>query len=363
MSTQPLISVIVPIFNAEPYLDQCLSSIEGQTCRDLEIICLNDGSTDGSLETMRAHAEDDRRIVVIDKSNQGYGATCNRGLDEAHGKWISIIEPDDWIEPDMYRAMMAHAESLDARVDIVKTPYWRIIDPDTPQQRKINCSYRRRVKVGAQPFPISAAPHLLRHHPSIWSAVYRADFLRENGIRFHEIPGAGWADNPFLVDTLCQTDCIAYMDAPFYCYREETPEKSKATALNNTMMPFDRWMDMADSIERIGRADETVLRELYQRAFTYFDGTVEFTGERDDVMKAMTGIVNRMERVDLVLDNPDISPAQKELFVRLRGLGDDARKRIKGGTWKKKLVGEALYSLRNAGIGYTASMVKKTLGK
>lgn len=363
MSEQPLISIVIPIFNAGPYLEQCLDSVEGQTYRNLEIICLNDGATDNSLEIMRAHASKDQRIVVIDKPNQGYGATCNRGLDEAHGTWISIIEPDDWIEPDMYRTMIEHASSLGTRVDVVKTPYWRIIDPDTPQQKKINCSYRRRVKVAVQPFPVSAAPHLLRHHPSIWSAIYRADFLRERNIRFHEIPGAGWADNPFLIDTLCQTDRIAYVDTPFYCYREETPEKSKATALNNTMMPFDRWMDMADSIERIGSVDDAVLRELYQRAFTYFDGTVEFTGEREDVMSAMTSIVNRMERIDLVLDNPDISPAQKELFVRLRGLDDDARERIKGGVWKKKLVGEAFYSLRNAGVGYTANMVKKTLGK
>lgn len=89
----PLVSVIIPIYNAEPYLDQALESVEGQTYKNLEIICLNDGSTDDSLAIMRAHAARDERIVVIDKHNQGYGATCNRGLDESHGEWISILDP------------------------------------------------------------------------------------------------------------------------------------------------------------------------------------------------------------------------------------------------------------------------------
>ena len=107
----PLVSVIIPIYNAEPYLNQALESVEGQTYKNLEIICLNDGSTDNSLDIMRAHAARDERIVVIDKHNQGYGATCNRGLDESHGEWISILEPDDWIESGMYSDLLALAQA------------------------------------------------------------------------------------------------------------------------------------------------------------------------------------------------------------------------------------------------------------
>lgn len=107
--SESLVSVIVPIYNAGPYLEQCLNSIVGQTHKDLEIILLNDGSTDDSLATMRRYAENDARIKVIDKQNQGYGATCNRGHAEATGTWISIVEPDDWIEPGMYADMLAFA--------------------------------------------------------------------------------------------------------------------------------------------------------------------------------------------------------------------------------------------------------------
>ena len=129
-----LVSIIVPVFNAEPYLAQCLDSILAQTHRELEVICLNDGSTDGSLAIMQAYAARDERIRVIDKQNQGYGATCNRGLEEARGAWISIVEPDDWIEPGMYADMLAFEATFNDPADIVKTPYWRIWMPDTPEQ-------------------------------------------------------------------------------------------------------------------------------------------------------------------------------------------------------------------------------------
>ena len=91
------VSVIVPSMNVERTLDAALSSIERQTYPDIEILALNDGSTDGTLAVMQAHAARDPRIRVIDKQNEGYGATCNRGIDMAEGDYIAIVEPDDWI--------------------------------------------------------------------------------------------------------------------------------------------------------------------------------------------------------------------------------------------------------------------------
>ena len=160
--SETLVSVIVPIYNAGPYLEQCLNSIVAQTHKELEIILLNDGSTDDSLSTMQRYAISDERIKIIDKQNQGYGATCNRGLSEATGAWISIVEPDDWIEPGMYADMLSFAQQYvdkGAPLDIVKTPYWRIWMPDTKQQRKLNCSYKNRIHPEHQPFSIGDAAH------------------------------------------------------------------------------------------------------------------------------------------------------------------------------------------------------------
>ena len=349
-ASQSLISIIVPIFNAEPYLEQCLDSVLAQTHRELDIICLNDGSTDGSLAIMQAYADRDERIRVIDKQNQGYGATCNRGLEEAHGSWISIVEPDDWIEPGMYADMLAFAATLDGPVDIVKTPYWRIWMPDTPEQRKLNCSYRNRIKPPRQPFVIRDAAHLLTHHPSIWSAVYRKSFLDVHGIRFREYPGAGWADNPFLIETLCQAERIAYLDKPYYCYREETPEKSKSFALNNTLLPFERWNDMMDVLERIGMDDETVLRAHNSRGFTYLSGVLEEVDlSHEEVCTAASHMFECMD-ADLVLSDAEIPPGCKRMFAELRDMPEPQASNL---PYAWGLVKQGLYNLKNVGPSFT----------
>lgn len=353
----PLVSVILPIYNAEPYLDQCLNTVRSQTYKNLQIICLNDGSTDNSLSIMRDHASADSRIEIIDKENEGYGASCNKGIDAAKGAWLAIVEPDDWIEPTMYADMLAFLASLEKPCDIVKTPYWRITMPDTPQQARLNCSYRRRIKPKAQPFTLKEAPHLIRHHPSIWSALYRTSFLRDNGIRFHEIPGAGWADNPFLIDTLCATDRIAYLDVPYYCYREETPEKSASMAEKTPLLPFARWNDMMDSIERLDVSDRIIIEEMYRRAFTYLSGITEYAGFTPEIEAAAKDMFERMDP-SVVFASNVISPNSKELFARVLGIQYEGGKT---GYWRKTMVGELLYTLRNAGPKYTLRMVGKTL--
>ena len=360
---ESLVSIIVPIYNAGPYLEQCLDSIVGQTHKDLEIILLNDGSTDDSLATMRRYAENDGRIKMIDKQNQGYGATCNRGLAEATGTWISIVEPDDWIEPGMYADMLAFAAKFadeGTPLDIVKTPYWRIWLPDTKQQRKLNCSDKDRIHPPKQPFAIADAAHLLCHHPSIWSAIYRKSFLDERNIRFKEIPGAGWADNPFLVETLCQTDRIGYFDTAYYCYREETPEKSKNFAHSNTLLPLERWNDMMDVLERLGITDERILRAHNSRGFTYLSGIIEEVDlTHDDVRETAKHMFERMD-ADLVFSDNEVSPGMKRLYAGLRGIPCP---KINPLPHMKGLVGQGVYNLKNTGVVNTLFATKNYLVK
>ena len=250
----------------------------------------------------------------------------------------------------MYADMLAFAATLDGPVDIVKTPYWRIWMPDTPEQRKLNCSYRNRIKPPRQPFVIRDAAHLLTHHPSIWSAVYRKSFLDVHGIRFREYPGAGWADNPFLIETLCQAERIAYLDKPYYCYREETPEKSKSFALNNTLLPFERWNDMMDVLERIGMDDETVLRAHNSRGFTYLSGVLEEVDlSHEEVSTAATHMFERMD-ADLVLSDAEIPPGCKRMFAELRDMPEPQASNL---PYAWGLVKQGLYNLKNVGPSFT----------
>ena len=95
------VSVINPVFNVEPYLKQCMDSVVGQTLKDIEIICVDDGSTDGSLDILKEYATEDSRIQIIEQKNAGAGAARNNGMRHATGKYLSFLDSDDFFEPRM----------------------------------------------------------------------------------------------------------------------------------------------------------------------------------------------------------------------------------------------------------------------
>ena len=348
-----LVSVVIPIYNAAATLDECLASIEAQTHRELEIICVNDGSTDGSTLIVRRHAAADQRIVVVDKPNEGYGASCNRGIDIARGSWVSIVEPDDTLEPTCYEVLLACAEKYGGveGVDVVKAPYWRIFPADAPGGHpvRVSCPYKGRVRPRVQPFAVGDGVELLLHHPAIWAALYRRGYLAEKRIRFVEVPGAGWADNPFLVETLCRTDRIAYVDECVYDYRERDLNEAESFAGRSPLTPLERWNDMMDAAALAGVKDRRVIAALALRGVNYSLITVEGAGlDAPGVRELVTSSMERLD-ADLVLSSRAISPAGKRLFAQVRGLPEPRGGRL-GHT--VHLLGEALYRVRTNGLGF-----------
>ena len=114
----PIISVIIPVYNSEKYLRKCLDSVINQTLKDLEIICVNDGSTDQSLEILNEYINVDNRITVINQDNLGAGAARNKGLEVAKGEYIHFLDADDWLEPNAYELVYHHVKKSDTIIDI-----------------------------------------------------------------------------------------------------------------------------------------------------------------------------------------------------------------------------------------------------
>ena len=338
-----LVSVIVPCYNVEDTLERCLASIAAQTHGNIEVLCVNDGSTDGTLTVAEEFAARDERFQVIDKPNGGYGAACNRGLDEAHGDWIAVVEPDDTIRPQMFEKMLAFAGKMRAKgsVDVVKTPYWTVLPgEDGTDGAVVPCRYFGRVHPKQQPFVIEMGARLMKHRPSIWSALYRTDFLRENDIRFVEAPGAGWTDNPFLYDTLLRARGIAYLNEAFYEYREEAPAKTATFAKNHPDQVIARLSEMADRVDALNVTDADVLGAHAKRTVNYLriladahdlgdgeapdetyvevadDETAPWSNAR--VYHAMQGVARRLD-ANIVFAEPELPMRNKRLFANLTG--------------------------------------------
>ena len=119
--SKPKVSVVIPVCNVETYLRECLDSALAQTLRDIEIICVDDGSTDSSPAILDEYAAKDSRVKVIHKPNGGYGHTMNVGMDAATGEYFAILESDDIIKPNMYEVLYGLAKAND--VDVIKSDH------------------------------------------------------------------------------------------------------------------------------------------------------------------------------------------------------------------------------------------------
>ena len=118
---RPKVSVIMPMYNQEKYIAECLTSVIRQSLKDIEIIVVNDGSTDSSLKIVQKIKGDDPRVIIIDKKNSGYGHSLNVGVDAAKGEYIGIVETDDYILPEMYETLYRVARAKNA--ENVKTDF------------------------------------------------------------------------------------------------------------------------------------------------------------------------------------------------------------------------------------------------
>lgn len=358
MNKDALVSIIVPIYNAQTTLEQALKSIEQQSYPYFEALCVNDGSTDDSQGIIEAFCARDSRFKSITKENGGYGSACNCGLQRAQGTWIGILEPDDWYDSHFLERLLdlqdTHQTQQTAPCDdILKAAYWRVTHPDTSEQEVLACSYRKRVRIKHQPFTIydSGATELLNHHPSIWSALYRRTFLQENAITFREIPGAGWADNPFLFETFLAAKRIRYCDVPLYYYREETEAKTRSFAQNSPFIPLDRLRDIFEILSKRNEKNYAVLCSVYHRVFFYIAGLCTYNNlsENKRLKCAITDIFKKLHPA-IVFSIDSIEPRYLKLYCELTG--EDAA-RIHYGRYLVYLLRESVYSARNIGIKVT----------
>ena len=209
------VSVIVPVYGVEKYLREAIDSVLNQTLTDLEIILIDDGGKDNCPAIIDEYAQNDSRIIAIHKQNGGYGQTCNLGLSKATGEYIAILEPDDYIDSKMYEELYKIAKEHNS--DIVKSCFYD----------NLQCDRLKRVKKVKwndyipedKSFTIKEYPYFLYYHPSIWTCIYKKEFLDKHNIRFVEAPGAGWTDNPFQVQTMCLAERINYTSNAYYYWR------------------------------------------------------------------------------------------------------------------------------------------------
>lgn len=222
MSVACKVSILVPVCNVQRYLRQCLDSLVAQTLEDIQIICLDDGSTDSSPAILDEYAQMDDRIEVVHKPNSGYGDSMNKGLGLARGEYVGIVESDDFASPEMFEELYNLAKQHDA--DVVKSNFLSHEEGNTPKQDALT------ENLGDGPFDTVFRPldhqGIFLWRPAIWSGLYKASFLKENDIRFLPTPGASFQDTSFNFKVFAAAERAYLTKRAYLHYRTDNVNSS-----------------------------------------------------------------------------------------------------------------------------------------
>lgn len=235
--TAPKVSVIVPVYNARAYIRDCLDSLLAQTLQDIEIICIDDGSTDSSASVLCKYAARDSRMVALSQTNAGYGATINKGISRARGRYVGIVEADDFVDAVCFEQLYATAEQH-GFPDIVKANHYRYRDG-----KDALCENFPDRLCGQLLDVSQEAAHLVLTVPAVWAAMYRRDFLEEAHIRCRETPGAAFQDTGLVIKSWIAAKNVVLIHDAFLHYRYHDQGQSVA-GTEHALSVCDEWHEI-----------------------------------------------------------------------------------------------------------------------
>jgi len=290
MPLSPKVSILVPICNVEKYLAECLDSLINQTLSDIEIICINDGSTDNSLQIIQDYAQKDNRIKIIDKSNSGYGDSMNKGLELAAGEYVGIVESDDVASKDMFEKLYALAIKND--LDLVKSDFYYYYSQKNQARHAGRISKKNVGKV----FSVRDDASVLSIVPSIWSAIYKREFLNAHNIRFLPTPGASYQDTSFAFKTFVSAKKMMFTNKAYLYYRQDNENssvksKGKVYSICDEWNEITRFLNERPEIKKVVNAEKLITQF---KAYRY--NTMRISDEyREDFVEVFAKTFNEFK--------------------------------------------------------------------
>ena len=240
------VSVIIPVYNSEKYLRQCLDSVIGQTLKEIEIICVDDGSTDSSPEILEAYKEADPRVSVFRQQNQYAGAARNNGMEHAAGEYLVFWDSDDYFDASALEKMYGKAAETGADVCLCDAKQF-YEGPQFETEKGMYLNHR---------YLPETVPFSRRTHPDVilnvinaapWTKMFRTAFIREYGLRFQLYRNG--EDVYFVECALALAERVTYVDEPLVCYRRNQQNSLLATMTAAPTDSIDAWIAIRNTLE------------------------------------------------------------------------------------------------------------------
>ncbi len=310
-----LVSIIVPVYNAQDYLEECVDSLTGQTYKNIEVLLINDGSTDDSASLCDSLAEKDSRVRVFHKENGGTHTARNLGLEQAKGEYVMFSDPDDWFDLYTIETLVQEIENYD--LDVVRFNYVKefgdhsVSKANTFVSEEVcsgeNCQLVCRQTIGLIRNELSN-PENLNFLASVCFAAYKKSIIAENSLKFVNIREiATFSDGLFNISFLMHATSFRFIDKCFYHYRKY----NAASATSNYRPDFlKRQMIMFGYMEQmVKEIDREDCYEAYNNRIAL--STMEMCL---NVTKCDKRFLDKYREVKAVLDNP----AHKNAYQRFQ---------------------------------------------
>ena len=212
------ISIIIPVYNVEKFLSKSLNSVICQTLKDIEIICIDDCSSDSSLKILEKYALKDSRFKIIKQiKNEGQGVARNKALDLATGEYIMFLDPDDWLEINACEILYNEITKCDDDICIFNYKSCTLSKENERVEILITSERLKTFPKNCNGISLSNFKELTIDFAAIWCQIYKKDFLYRINARF--TPTRTCEDNPFFFNTLCNANTVSVINIPLYNYR------------------------------------------------------------------------------------------------------------------------------------------------
>lgn len=278
--TEPAVSIVIPVYNGERYLIECVDSLRRQHLEDIEIILANDGSTDGTAELCDCCAAQDSRIKVLHLPHTGLSATRNRGLEEAAGRFVAFVDADDWVDKQMYQHMLDTITKKQA--DMVMCAH---VNYDGVRDHSVAYPWQHETIFQSEDIPAKLLTAIVSPinlqgglQPRVWGTVWKCLFDRQfvlrNGIHFPtSFPFS--QDVIFLLDVLLHLQKAVFINAAYYHYRNNPHQPSGITQRYNPNVYIDQkrvQQYMQAIVEQVGLADRMTAQMDWRNINTVVKG-------------------------------------------------------------------------------------------
>ncbi|MHC8523483.1 glycosyltransferase family 2 protein [Rossellomorea sp. H39__3] len=266
------ISVIVPVYNVEDYLENCIKSILQQTYSNLEILLVNDGSTDSSLDICNEYALLDNRIKVYNKKNMGVSAARNYGIEKSTGAYIGFVDSDDWIEPEMFERLYKIIEEKNTEICVLKNIY--------RDSQKFNITNIGSEVVTKQ----RAIKELLSYNfpASLWTSLYKKSLIAE--IRLSE-DTFHLEDLEFQFKAICAANTVSLCDTPLYNYRTRSGSANNSGFNNKIVSCFNILPSIEEYIIQKKVVSQKYIAALNARLLLTVSAFLSKSNSKDDKLE------------------------------------------------------------------------------